>query len=35
MLTNIKNSPKTIYQSSLEQYLRTGVNMIKEQISKA
>ncbi len=32
MLTNIKNAPKTIYQSTLEAYLKTGLNLVKGQI---
>jgi hypothetical protein len=34
MLTNIKNSPKTIYQSNLETYLQSGVNLVREQVEK-
>ncbi len=34
MLTNIKNSQKTIYHSTLESYLLSGMNLVKEQIGK-
>ena len=34
MLTNIKNAPKTIYQSNLESYLQSGLNLVKEQMGK-
>ena len=34
MLTNIKNSQKTIYQSTLESYLQSGLNLVKEQVGK-
>ena len=30
MLSNIKNSQKTIYQSNLEQYLESGLNLISK-----
>jgi hypothetical protein len=34
MLSNIKNAQKTVYQSNLETYLQSGINMVKDQANK-
>jgi len=34
MLSNIKNAQKTVYQTSLEQYLESGLRIVAKQIKK-
>lgn len=34
MLTNIKNAPKTVYQSTLEAYLVSGITLVRDQVAK-